>query len=51
MVLVDLLSNNIHTLTLSLVSLKKKSHIRETPTLSTNAGSGTDTNLKKKRDL
>ena len=29
----------------------KKSRIRETPTLSTDADSGTNTNLKRKRDL
>ena len=29
----------------------KKSRIRETPTLLTDADSGTDTNLKRKRDL
>ena len=31
--------------------ITKKSRIRETPTLSTNADSRTDTNLKKLRDL
>ena len=32
-------------------SIKKKSRIRETPTLSTDADSRTDTNLKRLRDL
>ena len=32
-------------------SIKKKSGIREIPTLSTDADSGTDTNFKRKRDL
>ena len=32
-------------------AIQKKSRIRETPTLWTDADSGTDTNLKRKRDL
>ena len=36
---------------LKIGALKKKSHIRETPTFSTDADSRTDTNLKRLRDL
>ena len=37
--------------TIHLVLIKKKSRIRETPTLSSDADSRTDTNLKRLRDL
>ena len=37
--------------TINLVNTHQKFHIRETPTVSTDADSGTDTNLKRKRDL
>ena len=46
-----LISHAFHYFYLTKHLVKKKSRIRETPTLSTDADSRTDTNLKRLRDL